>query len=408
MSRALAKHKNLKQISLFSAGQPALDANTPFVSSRFAAPYPRLSEQGFFDGLSVSTYPVEVVLPESVNETGTKNIFLKVAMIPVGFLLMRVLKISRLNVLKKRQIYIGGENEALRETMPWLLTYGFGLKNIGKLITAPGYVPDRDAIKNISAILRPLVGEIIDKSLASITDFSPPQCEAIKENTLEHLAAGLDAMKQSSAALEKRLENIVVQNRQPTFLLTNGLFGPIGAQIYGLCRARGIKVIDFEHGVTTGLSALSQEKIEYSEITSCDALMVSSNSAKASFEKAHDAAGKAVHTIGLADKVRKVSHSRLQRFVVRKRLGIKSSETAVFHISTYTHSANVRPGLGTPTESLVFDTNRDLIRKAYQHLPHRIFFKPYPTQRFPYEPPYELVFSEVSDIQFLTDEDFRY
>jgi len=408
MARALAGAQNIERMSVFSADEPAFNANVPFIASRFASPYIELAKYGFFEDLSVDTYPVNVPLPETVNETATENLILKVAMIPLGFLLMRLLKISRLNFFRKKQIYIGGENEALRETMPWLLVYGFQFTKLGKLITAPEYAYDKAGVDNIAAVLEPIIGPVIEESLMDTGEFTSIQSKAVRSNAIAHLAMGLDALRQFQPALEKRLGSFFANANAGAILLTNGLFGATGAQVYGYCRNHGIKVVDFEHGVTTGLSPLSQAKIEYSEVASCDVLMVSSDTATKGFSKAKAAKGKVIHTIGLADKVRKLSFPWLQRFLVRRRLGIRSSETAVFHISTYTHSANVRPGWGTPTESVVHDISRDLVNTVYRGLAHRVFYKPYPTQRFAYEPSYASMYENVSNIEFLTVEDFRY
>lgn len=408
MARALAGTQIIERMSIFSADEPAFNTNVPFIASRFASPYPELAKHGFFGGLTVDAHAVKVPLPETVNETATESLVLKVAMIPLGFLLMRLLKITRLNLFQKKQIYIGGENEALRETMPWLLAYGFQFTKIGKLITAPEYAYDKAGVDNIAAVLEPIIGGAIEKSLMDTGEFTSIQSKAIRSNAIAHLAMGLDALRQCQPALEKRLGSFFADADTDAILLTNGLFGATGAQVYGYCQDHGIKVIDFEHGVTTGLSPLSQAKIEYSEVAACDVLMVSCDTATKGFAKAKAAKGKVIHTIGLADKVRKLSFPWVQRFLVRRRLGIKPSETAVFHISTYTHSANVRPGWGTPTESVVHDISRDLVNTVYRGLAHRVFYKPYPTQRFAYEPSYASMYENASNIEFLTVEDFRY
>lgn len=408
MARYLTKCPRLKQVDLISAIQPDRDPHLPFLLPRFATPYPHLAKAGFFDSIIVDTHKVEVSLPHTVNETATSNVFLKAAMIPPGYLVMKLLKLSCLNVFSDKQVFVGGENEVVRETLPWLLAFGFSLRSLGKLTVPPIDVPDQQSFDETASIVTPILKNTVERNIGALSEFSHPQQLAMTDNVMNHLIAGLDSLRRLRPVIEERIDAITCDRKRPTFLITNGLFGPIGAQVYGLCRARNITVIDFEHGVTTGLSALAQEKIEYSEVASCDTLMVSSRQSKRSFEESDASRGKRIEVIGLADQTRKVRFSRLQRYLTRRRLGLKRSDVAVFHISTYAHSANVRPGYGTPTESMVVDATRALICESYEKLSHRVFFKPYPTQRFPYEPADAALFPNVKNVRFLEDEDLRY
>ena len=56
-------------------------------------------------------------------------------------------------------------------------------------------------------------------------------------------------------------------------------------QVHQICRDMGIKLIYFEHGVTTGIASFASRYINYSDAASCDYLFVCSKKSKEAFSK---------------------------------------------------------------------------------------------------------------------------
>jgi hypothetical protein len=191
-------------------------------------------------------------------------------------------------------------------------------------------------------------------------------------------------------------------------VLTSGLFGPSGTMVYAALRRRGATVVDFEHGVTMGISAHSERKLDFTEAASCDVLLCCSEAAAQAFSSARNVPVRRVEAIGLADQTRCLFRPRIQRLLSRRRLGLTGSQTTVLHVSTWPHYGNMRPGFGTPTETVVADTERTLVEEVYPKIPHRVVYKPYPTQRFPHEPPLESRLRLAPNLAFCPPEDLRY
>ena len=237
--------------------------------------------------------------------------------------------------------------------------------------------------------------------------FNERRVAALTQVLMAHISAGLDHLRHTRAIFESRLDALS-SPRAARVLLTNGLFGAYGHQFYRLCRERGIKVVDFEHGVTKGLAALTSARPAFSEAHSTDHFLVSSRNAVRDFaDRENESTGFSV-VVGLPDHTRRLFRPKLQRFLARRNLGLNRRQPVIMHVSTLPYPGNYRAGGGVPSESTVWKIDCTLIREVYAELPHQIVFKEYPTQRFPHNPSYATLFGRESRIKFLKDEDFRY
>ncbi|MCH7540425.1 MAG: hypothetical protein IH999_08535 [Proteobacteria bacterium] len=409
MTRAIAAHQP-RALILAVVDAPRWDEAQPLMLPRFACPYRQFAAHGFFAELPVTVETVATDLPTVVNDTSIRDYGRRVALLPLPVLLHEVVK--RLGCVGRpggRYLVIGAENEALRECLPWLLLRGYRLRRVGKIevgtrLPALGFDEPGPLDPELADLLEPwLCGEI-----GKLPDFDAVRATALARTVLVHLTAGLRHLGQQVPELRRRLESAFAGINDGRVFLTGGLFGPVGAQIYGLCRSLGVTVVDFEHGVTTGLAALAQRKIGWSEAASTDLLLTCSERAARAFERVGRDSELAIHVIGLPDQVRSLIRRRWQRRLARRRLGAPGRRGLVMHVSTLLYSGNMRSGLGAPGESVVFDLDRRLITEVYARLSHKVVFKQYPTQRFPHEPGYCEVVSVPPGVSFVKDEDFRY
>ena len=409
MTRAIAAHQP-RALILAVVDAPRWDEAQPLLLPRFACPYRSLAAEGFFAELPITVETVTTDLPTVVNDTSIRDLGRRVALLPLPVLLHEVVK--RLGWVGRpggREIVVGGENEALRECLPWLLLRGYRLRRVGKIeagtrLPAPGFDEPGPLDPELADLLESwLCGEI-----GRLPDFDAVRATALARTVLVHLTAGLRQLGRQVPELRRCLESAFAGINDGRVFLTGGLFGPVGAQIYGLCRSLGVTVVDFEHGATTGLAALAQHKIGWSEAASTDLLLTCSERAARAFEQVGRDSELAIHVIGLPDQMRSLIRRRWQRRLARRRLGAPGRQGLVMHVSTPMYSGNLRAGLGAPGESVVFDLDRRLITEVYARLPHKVVFKQYPTQRFPHEPGYCEVVSVPPGVNFVKDEDFRY
>ncbi len=408
MARALDAH-HPDQIHLYTVDTPDWIPVMPFQFARFASPYPPSAEAGFFADRQVRTTPVATVLPEAVNQTASEDLAQRVAMLPGALLRHEVVRrLAPWHKARGPRIGIGGENEGLREALPYLAAAGLRPLPVGRLTAtsaADGPPPTGDTIL---PALRDAARTTLADGLSDIPAFTAEQTAALTEVLLIRLARGLEAVAGQWPRLRDHLDRVTAAIDRPGIVLTNGLFGPLGGQIYHHLHARGFMIVDVEHGVTTGLAALSASRMHCSEAAVSDVLLVSSDRARSRFETAQNGGRPVVETVGLADQTRRLFRPRLQRWLARRRLGARKGETTIMHVSTWTHSGNMRPGWGTPSETAVYDLERRLIEEAYAGLRHSVLYKPYPTQRLAYEPPHAQAIPPSPPVRYVPDDDFRY
>jgi len=388
---------------------PAWDPAQPLVPPRFGAPYAGLAARGFVDGVEVVTEPVPVPVPARVNDTGILDLGRRIAPVPAAALIHEGLaRLGLESSVGGATLAVGAGNEALDETLLWLWLRGYRLVRLGSPARAAAEVRTDPAAPPPTGALDAEIADWLAANLAATDGLGTGQVRAVAHLISGHVAAGLDHLGRQAEAVRRHLDSPWPGARRPRALLTNGLIGPLGAQIYGLLSERGVPVIDFEHGVTTSLSALSQARIDASEAAACDLLLVCAEDAARAFRKANRADAPVVHTIGLADQTRRLLRPRWQRRLARRRLGLGADAAVVMHVSTLPYSANMRPGYGTPSETTIFALDTALLTQVYARIRHRVVFKQYPTQRFPHEPPYDAILDLAPNIAVTKDEDFRY
>lgn len=419
MARALARHRP-RRVLLAVADQPRFDPLHPLYLPYFASPYRPLAEEGFFGKRKLTVEPVRVTVPDTINETASDSLATRLALLPVPVIVREVLARAGLRWPGRRaRVIVLGGAENIRETLPWLALRGFdirqvgklGLSRVGQLDYSAGEAPvgfetrpklDRD----LAAALLPWLTDRV----TSLGELNRTQSRAVTMTFLYHLDAGLAQLRHQVGGFRRRLEDALGDApRGASLVLTSALIGATGAQIYGLCRELGVTVVDFEHGVTTGLAARSQYVIATSEASNCDVLLAYSDRARRSFEAARPTHPPVVRVIGAPSQSKRILRRPLQRWLARRRLPeVPSGRPLIMHVSTFLAAGNMRFGFDGPAESHIFEIDRTLIEQVYGKLRAPVIFKHYPAQRFLHQPSYETILPAAANVRYVGDEDFRY
>ena len=408
LARALAEH-GPGPLVLMAVDAPRWEPGHPWNLPRFACPYRSLAERGFFGNRATRFEPVPTELPRVVNDTAVDDPWLRAALVPSAMLAFEAAERLGLDRLGWRNgIAVGKPAEALREALPWLMARGFRLARFsvppyaGKPAPAFGSLPVPDAW------LAEHCGPVIADGLAGTDMFSIEETRAIAGVVLDHLGAGLRALAPTRGALDAALDRAFPHDGARKTLLTSGYYGPIAKQLHALCAARGITLVDVEHGATTGLAHTSERRVEVTEATTSDVLVVSSPAAARSFARVRADGRPRIEIVGLADQTRHVFRRGFQRRRARRRLDLGADETVVMHVSTLLYGGNMRPGDDSPVESYVYETERRLLTEVYGRIGKTVLFKPYPTQRFPHHAEYDALFDLPANVRLIEWADFRY
>ncbi|MHA1567292.1 MAG: hypothetical protein ACTSX7_18430 [Alphaproteobacteria bacterium] len=404
------------RLHLVIGDNPRFDPLQPFHLPYLASPLRPLAEAGFFAGMDVPLTLQPAPDLTSINDTATDDVIGRMALLPLPVILFDLAHRLSLPLPGPRgAIFVLGENDTLREALPGLATRGFAIRRLGRLQTArvgnlasdhaaAGFAepPPHDA--EIFALLQPWLGQVIKE----LGPFDGEQSAALTQVTLQHLSAGMARLVVQIPQIQDRLRAALAGAGNP-IILSNGLFGPVGAQIYGACKSLGATIVDFEHGTAVGLSAASQERIEFGEIATCDILICCTDQSRRSFSAASKARDKSLVVVGVADAERRIMRMSLQRRRARRRVPARfRGNNTIMHVSTLLWGGNMRATIDPPTESRIWQIDRTLIEDVYQRLDKPVLFKPYPTRRFPHHPGYATLLPDVTNVAFLKDEDFRY
>ena len=146
LARAI-DHFEPSQVSLFVVDTPRWELSVPFLMHRFVSAARVLGEARFFDPAAMTTVPVATQLPTNVNDTRIDDFGRRIAMLPVAVIAAEVAGRLRINAIRPGApvLPINGDNETLREAVPWLMLAGYKLRRNGRM-SAPPAGPRRDLI----------------------------------------------------------------------------------------------------------------------------------------------------------------------------------------------------------------------------------------------------------------------
>ena len=410
MAKALASG-SYDAVHLYVVDEPRWEARVPLLAPRFGAPHRALAEHGFFTPLVVKFTPVPTTLPSTVNDTSIKDFGRRIAMLPAPLLAFRIReRLGLVRAAPASRLVVAGANEAIQETLPHLARAGIPFRHIAALMPAPAAIPNSfNEPAPVDDALALLMGAWLPAAINGAAPMlSALQAQAVTRVVLQHLTAGLEHLRREEKLITERVEKLFAGAPLKRVAAVNGLTGPRGAVTYGVCARAGVTVVDFEHGVTKGLSLLTSLRPETSEAQNADWFFTCADNAVRDFgDRLKD--GLLKHcAIGLPDQTRNLLRPRLQRYLARRRLGLRHGEPVVMHVSTLPYQGNHRSGPGVPPETTVYKIDAALIADVYARLRSRVVFKQYPTQRFPHEPDYQHVHPHPSGVIFIKDEDLRY
>ena len=396
-----------ERIILGVTDEPRWADITPFQLSFFGSPHRGLALHGFFGTAEVETVLVPTELPENFNDTATDSLPLRLAVATVPHVMFHLASRLGLNALPRgKTLFYGKRCELLDETLPWLMARGFRLRQSAP----PGYAVRDVAKYSAGAIRAPeLEKAVFSWMVGKISDleaFSPHQAQALARAIFDHLAAGLSVLPETRRLVAGWAGEL--KSRGAAALLTSGIYGPLGVIVHDVLDRRGIPLIDFEHGVTTGISKTSDRRLGVCEATTSHLLLACSERSKGRFSKSPQRTAKRIEVVGNADQARHLNWRGLQRRLARRRLRLVPGERTVMHVSTLLYGGTARAADDAPWEHEVYAVDRTLIEKVYGEVSSSVLFKAYPVQRYPDEASYETLFSLPSNVRMIGFEDFRY
>ncbi|MGE4220034.1 MAG: hypothetical protein AB7G39_11350 [Alphaproteobacteria bacterium] len=412
----LIERQQAEAFHLFADPSRVWEPRTPMSISMIVSPLRTLAEAGAFPSTCpIRFHAVSAGADGTINDTRSGDLALRSVILPASTLLAETaLRFGKAVGLGRRSIPFIGKNEAIRETLGHLLLAGEKIERLDATLldrrSIPSSVPETLPAPEPStlALVVPAMAAYLQK-----TGFlGGTQIETLTGIWCSHLDAELHAVSRllpEKSGLLKKLFS--PQARRHKLLMTNGLHGILGHQIFACLQRLGVEVVGVEHGVTVGLALCNDVRTRTLEAATTSRFLVCAETARQANLKAiperHD---DWCNVIGLAEQTRQLPRRPLQRFLARRALKIPRRDSVLMHVDAFLFGGPLRY-LYTPTSPRLFDIQTRLTREVYRDLPHRVLYKEYPTKRFPYHPPiadWTDGTERPGNIGYLGDSDFRY
>ena len=383
--------------------------------ARFSNIFPELCRMKFFrNSLDFNIIITAPAKKEERVDSSIKNIFAKALIFPFFVNLRELLKkIGIFNFIpfNKKILIIGEPDGIIREALPRLNLLGYKEKVFPKVIKGVTnefnklknkknkYILSKHEIKTHKFLSSSnLINFFSDEEITSLSNI-------INESLSFHISKLPVWIEASSIYVSKIIKND--KNDKNKVILATALSSPISKIIHNIFNYYNYDIILFEHGVTKGISALSSRRLHISEICNTDHFVGYSNGSISTL-KVLPNKNKVKSSITAAPiHNKKVLFPNIQRFIWRKKLNIYGDAKVIIHVSPLPYSGNRRLGFGSPTETEVFEIEKNFI-STYEKLNKMVFYKKYPAYRFPYNYSLEKMFSSYKNISYLGDLDYRY
>jgi len=415
-SRFLKKNK-IKEIDLYISEKWNGKTNSFIEATRFGNFFSKLCEVRFFgDNFIYKIIECPLINKEEHVDSSINNVFVKAMIFPVLINIREFMhKIGILNVIpfSKTIPILGQPDGIIREALPRLNLKGYKERIFPK---APkGVSLEYNKLLSKKEINHSFLDKIkISTSSIFISNFKNSKQFFTNKELIyisnivdDSLVYHLSRLPIWVRAAYNYASNIIVKDNNKKIILASALSNPLSKIVHNIFRSNNYNIILFEHGVTKGISALSSRRLHTSEIYNADYFVGYSSGSLSNLDKL--VKEKKIKSCITAAPIhsKRVLLAPLQRFIWRKKLNIKNKQCALIHVSPLPYSGNRRLGFGSPTETEVFEIEKEFI-KIYNSSNKTVFYKKYPAYRFPYNPPLKDIYYRYKNIRFIGDLDYRY
>ncbi len=414
-SRFVNKYQ-IKEVMIFVNEEWNISSGYFMEISRFSNIFSKLCNINFFDNkikFKVFTYKLDKK-SERV-DSSINNIFIKALLFPFNVNIRELLyKTGILSIIpfKKKIIVIGEPDGIIRESLPALNILGYKEIILPKVLKGIKYEFDKIkknklTIQNYNIEFINVKKHILETSFLSGI-FSSNELNKLVVIINEVLNYHISMLPKWVKATDNYTEKIInTELSDNKIILATALSNPLSKVFHNILNYNKYSIILFEHGVTKGLSALSANRLHISEIYNSDYFVGYSKGSLSILNNLLEDRKIKGSITAAPLHTKKVYFKSLQRLIWRKILNIKNKDIAVIHVSPLPYSGNRRLGYGAPTETQVFNIEKNFI-EIYNQINKNIYFKKYPANRFPYKFKYKEIFPEYKKVKFIGDIDYRY
>jgi hypothetical protein len=411
------KEYEIKNLYIYISEKWNTETNSLLEISRFSNIISKLCEIQFFGTefkFKINVCPINNQ-KERV-DSSINNIFMKSLIFPISVNIREFLKkIGILNIMpfRKKIIIIGEPDGIIREGLPYLNIKGYKEVIVSKV--AKGLSTEFDKLIINTNVNNNLLKNIKINTSSIFFSYSYLLKKFFSEKDIINISKIIDDILYFNllrlplwiTATKTYVSKIIKKENTTKVILASALSTPFSKVVHNILRMNNYSIVLFEHGVTKGISALSSKRLHISEIYNTDHFVGYSNGSLSILAKLvkEEKIKSTLSAAPLHNK--KIFFSSLQRLIWKRKLNIKKSSYSLIHVSPYPYSVNRRLGFGSPTETDIFELEKDFIQ-IYNKLNKSIFYKKYPAYRFSFDTELSKIYSEYKNVKFINDLDYRY
>ncbi len=316
-------------------------------------------------------------------------------------------KTIRLTPRAEKNLLILRTCELIDEAFLSLLLQGAALGYLGRIprVGTDGTPQPAEASLPDEEVVREKLQQAVKAALqAEDVPFSSA-CQAALMVCEGRIMTVLARFRQQLAPLSDHFQKMLAPFPKNPTVLTNALASTEELTFYTWARKNGVKVVSFEHGVTTGLSEWSRWNAMISTMPAADVGVYHTEEAAACYH-AHFAEQQKI-VVGLPRITEHVPFAAIQRWIGRRILGVKPGERVVIYVADLAQNNFIQgPGLGDDRHFM--QKTEDIIRFLSGRFPDcRIVVKLYPSIRYMDDEEF-CDLAALGNVAFIKDFEFRF
>ncbi|MFC1521623.1 hypothetical protein ACFL6Y_04360 [Elusimicrobiota bacterium] len=309
---------------------------------------------------------------------------------------------------KVAQLWVYKDNTLIREVALWLFLRGAELR---KIVDSDIKVETDTNQSNPADLIEFLKQELSEH--AAQVQIIPGLLQRLNEIASERIARAMECGKKFAWNLNKKLDehDLVCGNGREgnifKAVLSNCLSAPGERILHQLLRYRNIPAIEFDHGVSAGLSAQHVHISDFLPTQSCDGLAAYNDNSLHFFEQESVSCPKRGIVTGVPRQQRKIPFGRLQKILIRKRLKVSSGCRIVIYVMTVYQNNEMHNPHGT-ADLAYHQFRKRIITEVFPALPDQFIAKLYPTYRYVDPDPFVGPIDVAPNTKVIQFTDFRY
>ena len=376
--------------------------------SRLISPYPFLAKNKFFGNSKVILKKLQVNYIANLNYSETNSIFLRLSSSKVTENLIWKLVQNKYFNFNRAETVIKGDSEIIRQYLFKIFLNGIlpiSYKNVIKNYSTKSFHK-----KQLPSKLKKIIRTFIKNKLNENFNFKNYEIISIVNFIVLNLEENINIFLKQKKEIDYFFYQLKNKFNRIKSVIVSAPNGSSAKYFHHLAKKKKIKVINFEHGLTTGLSRRNKYYMNYSEATNCDHMMVINELAKKDYQLNKISKIAELSIIGMPKQITSIKNNYIQNIYIRKKYGFNSYDCCICHVSTLMFNGGIRYGPDTITDKNINEFNYKILSEVYNKLNNKkIIFKDYPSLRHTYQPNLkDRIKLNNKNIFFEEDGDWRY